>query len=331
MRMLRYLAMLLAANACLWGPATAGPIVEPVPDGHGEVRWSEGMLRATGTGVRPKDADSVAQARLLARTAALADAYRNLAQVINEVRVTATTTVDRYLVGGDTVRLSVEAYVRGAHVVAEREGADGTYQVTIQVPMASKDGLTGLVLPSVLRPAIVPDQPEPVEHPAAASPDPPVSVPVLSQPAPPAPSVPAGAGALNLEPELLTAPNDAGPFTGVIIDARGLQMQPAMSPRIYDPAGNEVYGTVNVDASFAEDVGIAGYMGTIKAALGLQRVGKHPLVIRAVGTPDQFRRYATISAEDAQRLLAENAKTRFLEKCAVVFVIDERRARDEGR
>ena len=35
--------------------------------------------------------------RLLARSAAIADAYRNMAQVINEVRVTANTTVERHL------------------------------------------------------------------------------------------------------------------------------------------------------------------------------------------------------------------------------------------
>jgi hypothetical protein len=331
MRILRYPAMLLAAVAYFGGSAAAGPITESVPGAQGEVRWSDGVLRATGTGVRPRDAESAAQARLLARTAALADAYRNLAQVINEVRVTASTTVERFLATDDTIRMSVEAYIRGAVVVAESDDEDGSYRVTIQVPLTGKNALTGLVLPNVLRTPRVSAPVEIATHPGVVPSDPRTSPPLVSMPTPPMPSVPQGPAALNLEPELLTPAGDQGPFTGVIIDARGLHMQPAMSPRLFDALGKEIYGTVNVDASFAEEVGIAGYMGTIRAAMALERVGKRPLVIRAIGTPDQFRRYATISAEDAQRLLAANAQTRFLEKCAVAFIVDERRARDEGR
>ena len=84
------------ATAWIAGSANAGPIVEFMPQAGGEARSSEGVLRATGAGVAPGDAESPAQARLLARAAAVADAYRNLAQVISAVRVTANTGLQRY-------------------------------------------------------------------------------------------------------------------------------------------------------------------------------------------------------------------------------------------
>ena len=325
MRGLRSFWIAIVALSYLPGAALAGPITEFIPQANGEVKWSEGVLRATGFGVRPKDAESPAQARLLARSAAIADAYRNMAQVINEVRVTANTTVERHLTASDLLRLSVQAYVRGAEVIEERDNPDGTYSVALQVGLFGEKGLTGLVLPSLLR---IPPKV------SAGSPPPGITLDQPS-PVPPGPVMASreilGTPTLSPEAALLTPATDEGPFTGVIIDARGLNIQPAMSPRIYDPAGQEIYGTVNVDASFAEEVGVAGYMGTIRAAMALPRVGNHPLVIRAVGTPDRFHRYLTLSAEDAQRLLAAHARSRFLEKCAVAIVVDERRARDEAK
>lgn len=324
MRGLRSFWIAIVALSYLPGAALAGPITEFIPQAHGEVKWSEGVLRATGFGVRPKDAESPAQARLLARSAAIADAYRNMAQVINEVRVTANTTVERHLTASDLLRLSVQAYIRGAQVVEEQDHPDGTYTVALQVGLFGEKGLTGLVLPSLLR--------VPPKVSAGSPPGITLDQPSLATPAPVLASRESLASPVaSLEEALLTPATDEGPFTGVIIDARGLNVQPAMSPRIYDPTGREIYGTVNVDPSFAEEVGVAGYMGTIRAAMALPRVGNHPLVIRAMGTPDRFHRYLTLSAEDAQRLLAADARSRFLEKCAVAIVVDERRARDEAK
>ena len=78
MRILRYPAM-LAAVAYFGAAAAARSESVLAPR---EV--ASDVLRA-GTGCAP-GCWSAAQARLLARTAALADAYRNLAQVINSAR-----------------------------------------------------------------------------------------------------------------------------------------------------------------------------------------------------------------------------------------------------
>lgn len=328
MKSARTLTLALSVLCLALVPAFAGPIIESVPGARGEINWTNGTLRAAGAGVRPKDAESPAQARLLARQAAIADAYRNMATLISEVRVTGNTTVERYLVGSDTVRLAVEAYIRGAQVVQEREDADGTYRVLLQVGMNGPQSLSSIVLPGVLQGPTAPAPPGVTltPQPARITPSPAGAASIEAQPSL---TMPAQAPT-DLEPELLTPADAQGPFTGLIIDARGLNVQPAMAPRVLDPTNKEVYGTVNVDPDYVNDVGIVGYMGTIRSGLGIARVGKRPLVVRAIGTPDAFHRYVTISAGDAQRVLDENKKTHFLQKNAVIFVVDERRGRDEG-
>ncbi|MBI3948199.1 MAG: LPP20 family lipoprotein [Armatimonadetes bacterium] len=325
----RVLAATLAVAALLAAPSMTEPIIEKAPGVKGEVNWSEGVLQANGVGVRPRDAESEAQARLLARRAAIADAYRNLAQLINEVRVTADTTADQYITRSDQIRMRVDAYIRGAQVIEEEDDeSQGIYTVTMALPMAGGGALTGIMLPHVVKRT---RPPAPVLPSAAPAPEP---TPPAAAPAPAVPALPPAPTAratLDLESELLTPADARGPFTGLIVDTRGLGVEPSMSARIYDPAGREVYGAERVDPDAVVAQGMAGYMGTIRAALRSPRVGSRPLVLRAAATVDEFRRYVAISAEDAQRVLAENGPVQFLQQCAVVLVVDERRARDEAK
>lgn len=53
------------------------------------------MVAATGTGIAPPTAINAAQAEMLARRAAVADAYRQLAEEVAGVQVDAESTVQR--------------------------------------------------------------------------------------------------------------------------------------------------------------------------------------------------------------------------------------------
>ncbi|MBW1683090.1 MAG: hypothetical protein JRJ83_17035, partial [Deltaproteobacteria bacterium] len=48
-------------------------------------------------------------------------------------------------------------------------------------------------------------------------------------------------------------------YTGLVVDARGFRVKPAMSPRILDEDGNEVYGSASVSREYAVQQGMAGY------------------------------------------------------------------------
>ncbi len=111
-------------------------------------------------------------------------------------------------------------------------------------------------------------------------------------------------------------------FTGLIVDCKGLGIKPAMSPRILDQAGKEVYGSAYVSKEWAVKHGMAGYAKEVAAAAELERVGQTPGEIKAAKAAGENRTDVVISNSDAAdvRSAAENLK--FLSECRVVFVID---------
>lgn len=69
--------------------------------------------------------------------------------------------------------------------------------------------------------------------------------------------------------------------TGLIIDARGLDVVPALAPRVLDESGKEVYGPAVVTPEGIEANGIAGYVDDMESAKSHPRVSGNPLVIKA--------------------------------------------------
>lgn len=115
----------------------------------------------------------------------------------------------------------------------------------------------------------------------------------------------------------------AGPFTSLIIDARGCRVDRAMSPKIRKTDGSEVWGTISVLADYAIEDGVVGYATSMEMATKSSRWGGNPLVIKAVGRPAGGPTCdVVISDDDAKRAVAENGVSKFLDGCRVVFVVD---------
>jgi len=118
-------------------------------------------------------------------------------------------------------------------------------------------------------------------------------------------------------------PASEEPYTAVIIDARGLGVARSMSPKIVEPGGSEVWGTVKVDYDFVSDHGIVAYARGLAEAYANARAGANPMVIRAVGRgPSPSRSDVVISSVDAEYLLSENRRSGFLDDFRVIFVVD---------
>ena len=115
------------------------------------VDWNSNVIRATGGGVAPAGARTMAQARMMARRAAIADAYRQLAEYVGGVNVDSETTVDMAAVQSDVIRTKVKATIRGARIVSEGQTSDGGYEVTMEVPMFGVSSLASAVID---RPAV---------------------------------------------------------------------------------------------------------------------------------------------------------------------------------
>ncbi len=74
-----------------------------------------------------------------------------------------------------------------------------------------------------------------------------------------------------------------GPFTGLILDATGMRLRPAMSPSVtVEGTDLSVYQHTDADEQALREVGLVGYSRTVSAAKLMRgRVGDNPLVIPA--------------------------------------------------
>ena len=271
------------------------------------VDWGNSTITVTGSGIAPANARSAAQARMMARRAAVVDAYRQLAEAIKGVNVDSETTVQNMMVVDDTTKTKVSAFIQGAKILSEQVTADGGYEVTMTVSMFGvSNSLASAVMP---KPAAVEAFPQPV---AAVAPSVQVTVTVNTQSAVPAASVPATGSSAAAAP----AGKAIGGYTGLIVDCSGLGLKPVMSPVIKNASGQPIYGYKNLDYDRGVSNGMAGYTSDVHNAV---RAGTNPLVVRAIGL-DNHNGNPIIATADANRVLIENGATGFLDRTAVVFI-----------
>ena len=271
------------------------------------VDWGNSTITVTGSGIAPANARSAAQARMMARRAAVVDAYRQLAEAIKGVNVDSETTVQNMMVVDDTTKTKVSAFIQGAKILSEQVTSDGGYEVTMTVSMFGvSNSLASAVMP---KPAAVEAFPQPV---AAVAPSVQVTVTVNTQSAVPAASVPATGSSAAAAP----AGKAIGGYTGLIVDCSGLGLKPVMSPVIKNASGQPIYGYKNLDYDRVVSNGMAGYTSDVHNAV---RAGTNPLVVRAIGL-DNHNGNPIIATADANRVLIENGATGFLDRTAVVFI-----------
>jgi hypothetical protein len=91
---------------------TDGHCVEPVLKSGKEL-----VITVMGQGVAPSVTSSPAQAYALAKRAAIADGYRQIAERVRGVQVEGQDTIKNMMLQQSSTRTSVEAVVRGANVM----------------------------------------------------------------------------------------------------------------------------------------------------------------------------------------------------------------------
>jgi len=111
-------------------------------------------------------------------------------------------------------------------------------------------------------------------------------------------------------------------YTGLVIDARGLQGRPAMSPKVFDENGAEVYGTLIVKKDYAVQQGICGYARDLTAAQSNSRVTNNPFTVKAVRAQGAGMSELIIGNEDANKIRSAKDNLTFLQKCRVMIVLD---------
>ncbi|DAB27451.1 MAG: hypothetical protein A2513_09535 [Sulfurimonas sp. RIFOXYD12_FULL_33_39] len=95
-------------------------------------------LSVVGQGVAPMNTISPAQAYALAKRAAIADAYRAIAEKVKGVRIDGEDTIKNMMVQRSTIRTYVQAMVRNANVV-ETTFKEGLCEVEMEIVISHSD------------------------------------------------------------------------------------------------------------------------------------------------------------------------------------------------
>jgi hypothetical protein len=258
-------------------------LVEKV--GNGGINWTSGIIRAVGIGAPPEKLYGKPEARPAALRAAQIDGYRNLLEVIQGVRIQSSTMVKNFMVADDTISAQVNGMIQGAQVAKKEYFDDGTVEVTLE--MSLKGGFAQLVLPQDIK------QVEPIKA------------------TPP----PASTGDKNKK-----ASSDS--YTGLVVDARGLNAKPAMSPRVIDENSQEIYGAAYVSREYAVQQGVSGYSKNMDSAVANERVTNNPMIVKGIKTVGPGKSDIMISNAEASKLKGSPGNLEFMKQCRVMIVVD---------
>ena len=111
-------------------------------------------------------------------------------------------------------------------------------------------------------------------------------------------------------------------YTGMVVDARGIQAIPVIAPRILDENLEEVFGPTYASREFAVQHGVARYTTNIWQAKFDPRVSDNPIVVKALKTTWPGRCDFIISNSDAAKLRSASEHLLFLRECRVIIVLD---------
>jgi len=111
-------------------------------------------------------------------------------------------------------------------------------------------------------------------------------------------------------------------YDGVIIDTRGLGMEPAIINRVFYKK-QLIYDPTKVPQSVVVERGLAAYtINTNKAKAILDSYGsKNPLIVKAIKLGNK-KSDVEISKEDAKKITYSDEKNGFLSSAKIVFIVD---------
>jgi hypothetical protein len=275
-------------------------------------------------------------------------AYARLLEMIKIIRVDSQSDVASLMRHHPNLTVRMQGVLRDANPIYQRayKRADGWMvgQVTARLYLKDlhKVDLSQQVLirrhaparayhprPKPADPVIIVrrPQPKPIIPPDAApgplpQPEEPPAVQAAPQPAPEAPPIVAS------KPETTPPPPPKKPvpplfYTGLIVDAGGLEAKPALFPSVVeDGTGKQLFGLGVIDVNQAAVKGVVGYAPSLEAARKNPRVGPNPLVVSAIQATGLNKAKFAVGADDARAIQDADAKGVFLSKCKVVIVIN---------
>ena len=265
------------------------------------INWTEGILTATGKGVPPETYHGNPQGSKIALDAAVEKARQQLLALAEQIPIDAQSTVGDLARKNGAVLSELRGMIEKAKVVHHEFVTDGSVTVTVQMSM--NGGFSQLTLPTRIK------QIEPVK-----------------------PITPAkNRSSENGETEITeTTDSTPGPYTGMIVDVRGINVTPCMVPRVCDENGQEVFGSAFASREFAVQHGVTRYLSDLGAATEDPRVADRPLILKGLRIGGAGGTDIVVSNTDAARLRSASENLAFLRKCRVLIVMDRPESQKNG-
>ncbi len=274
------------------------------------VNWTNGSAVAEGAGLA-KPGTPPSLAKMMACRAALVDGQRNLLESLQGVRVEGITMVDKLMLESDLIKSSVEGTLKGAVMTSRRPQADGTCEVTLTAPIAgnfARDIYQTVLAPNEqsstpMKSAIQQALFSTIDYVLGAV----------------ASSAQANESDIDTVVAQLTRRLDAleammtdqkglpkagrGKPTGLVIDARGSNFIPSMSPKIRKLRAGVIYPSISNQQALADRGQLVSlFTRDVETAQQHPIVGARPVVLKALRTWGDTRTEIVLNSEGSRRL-----------------------------
>ena len=297
----------------------------------GKINWTTAQVSAEGYGLPPGNVGGKA-GPLLACRAAVVDAQRNLLEATQGVRVTATTVIDNYMLSNDEVKSEVEGIIRNARIISRTPADDGSCKIEMVINLGVKasktiyqevyqetglqsfyrstlDWLGGaLISKAYAQDDVELEQPVWLQEMEKLN----RRLSVIEQKL-----------VENRREEAQPAPVADVQPTGLVVDARGSNFIPSLSPKIRQLRGAVVYPDQGASNERLLERGqlVSLFARDVDFAVQHPVVGNRPLLVKALRTYGDTRTEIVLASEYAERIIELNDKG-FFNEAGVIIVLD---------
>ncbi|MEJ2223200.1 MAG: hypothetical protein P8X80_20655, partial [Desulfobacterales bacterium] len=253
----------------------------------GTIYWDRGVVEAIGISASvKKEAQKTPPNSPKALSEAKNKARINLLETVKRIKINSNRSVGDIAAKNKTIMVQIKDMVYDAAEVEEfrKYMSDGSVEVLLKMNL--RGGFTQLVLPEEIR------QIESIKQ------------------------IKRGA---NHAGDSTNSVSEA--YTGLLVDARNIELQPALAFKILDENLQEVYGPAFVSREFVVQRGMAAYYNDIESAQSDPRISEKPLTVKALRTDYPSRCDIVISNADASKLKSASQHLLFLKESRVVIVL----------
>jgi hypothetical protein len=270
---------------------TAGFSAEPIglveKKESGTIDWTTGIVQARGISAPiKKEAEKTPPNSLKALSEAKNDARLKLLETVKGIKIDSSHIVGDMAHRNKRIMFQIKDMVYDATEIEQfrRYMTDGSVEVLMQMNLHG--GFAQLVLPVEIQQIEGIKQIKAGQNSTAAIP--------------------------NSVPEA---------HTGLLVDARSIELHPALVFKILDENLEEVFGPAFVSREFAVQKGMAAYYTDSESARSDPRINDHPLTVKALRTDWPSRSDIVISNADASKLKSASDHLQFLKESRVVILL----------